>query len=217
MDMLMRVIVLMALPVLSLIVGCVCGILPPSLIESWSSFLHYMRRTNKYTPIPKREFNFDAVQPGIYLGRQPRHLEDIALLQSERYNVSALVCMNMEWELFVPSSKFTTIEPTLARLHLPVSDFQAPSLAQIQEAMVFIQHHRSRGSSVYIHCNAGKGRSGVISVAYAMLTGANEIASAFTGIKSKRAVLSNSMLRYPFVGQARVLVKWQQALKKRAQ
>jgi hypothetical protein len=139
--------------------------------------------------------------------------------------VVAIVCLNREWELFVPSSAYKTIEPPLRRLHLPVSDFQAPSLWQVEEAMRFIVEQKQCGT-VYIHCNAGKGRSGVIAVAYELMSSFNgwkgspfapemSIASAFKAVQTKRSVLSKSLLRYPFFGQARVLEAFKKTLSRR--
>lgn len=55
--------------------------------------------------------------------------------------------------------------------HLPVMDFQPPSLEQIVEAVNFMEAHRKEGSGVLVHCAAGQGRTGTILAAYLVATG----------------------------------------------
>ena len=54
----------------------------------------------------------------------------------------------------------------IERMHLNVPDFQAPSRAQIQQAVKFIDDCVLRGGTVYVHCNGGKGRSATVAACY---------------------------------------------------
>jgi len=54
----------------------------------------------------------------------------------------------------------------LMSLHLPVPDFHSPSPDQFQAALAFIDHHRSDGLGVAVHCRAGQGRTGAVLAAY---------------------------------------------------
>jgi len=59
----------------------------------------------------------------------------------------------------------------LSWLHLPIDDFHAPSLEQIDDAVSFIGKEIDSGGSVVVHCFAGRGRTGTILAAYLVSTG----------------------------------------------
>ena len=59
----------------------------------------------------------------------------------------------------------------LTWLHLPIDDFHAPSLEQIDDAVSFIRREINSGGSVVVHCFAGRGRTGTILAAYLVFTG----------------------------------------------
>lgn len=56
-------------------------------------------------------------------------------------------------------------------LHLPVEDFTAPDLNQIERAMEFILHQNSLGHAVLVHCQAGIGRTGTILACFLVTQG----------------------------------------------
>ena len=45
---------------------------------------------------------------------------------------------------------------------LPTPDFCAPSLADVEKGVAWIRAQVDAGTPVYVHCNAGKGRSSVV-------------------------------------------------------
>lgn len=51
-------------------------------------------------------------------------------------------------------------------LHLPVPDLVAPSPAQIEAALGFIDWQRALGRGVLVHCLVGQGRTGTILAAF---------------------------------------------------
>ena len=52
------------------------------------------------------------------------------------------------------------LPPGVRRLHVPVPDFSAPSLAQLERALDAIDAELARGGGVYVHCWGGCGRTG---------------------------------------------------------
>lgn len=56
-------------------------------------------------------------------------------------------------------------------LHLPVADFEAPSLKQVEEFVEFVARCKSEGCPVVAHCRAGFGRTGTMLACYMVACG----------------------------------------------
>lgn len=102
---------------------------------------------------------YDEVAPGLVLGALPdaalaRHLAD--------EGVTAVVNMVAEWEGPVAFYKSAGIE----QLWMPIVDFTSPTAGQLDSAVSWIAEKTSAGGRVYLHCKAGKGRSGTVALAY---------------------------------------------------
>jgi protein-tyrosine phosphatase len=145
----------------------ICGLVPTPLLTAFSTMMHKLRRTHDISQVATRRWNYDEVRPGLFLGRQPRTEADIEELQAK--GVVAIVALNQEWELFVPSSQYAALQtPLLGRLQIPVPDYAAPSMEELEGAVAFIAQFMRLGG-VYVHCNAGKGRSPVVVVAHLLV------------------------------------------------
>jgi atypical dual specificity phosphatase len=59
----------------------------------------------------------------------------------------------------------------MEQLCLPTTDFTPPTMEDCCQGVIFIQRHVSRGSKVYIHCKAGRGRSATIAMCYLISKG----------------------------------------------
>lgn len=49
---------------------------------------------------------------------------------------------------------------------IPTVDFTAPSLEDVERAVSFMQRHIAEGRRVYVHCKAGRARSGTVVLCY---------------------------------------------------
>jgi atypical dual specificity phosphatase len=54
----------------------------------------------------------------------------------------------------------------LVEVHIPVSDFSAPTPEQIERGIAAIDAALSRGERVAVHCDGGLGRSGTLAACY---------------------------------------------------
>lgn len=68
---------------------------------------------------------------------------------------------------------------TLTRISLPVRDFSAPTLAQLEEFVELVRTHGERGT-VLVHCQGGAGRTGTFGAAW-LING---------GLTAERALVS---------------------------
>ena len=70
-----------------------------------------------------------------------------------------------------------------------VLDIMVPSSEQFDEAMEFTRRHIENGGIVYIHCAKGRGRSGVLVMAYLMRYHNMTFEEARAFVKAKRPLL----------------------------
>lgn len=91
--------------------------------------------------------------------------EDLAFLKAE--GIGAVLSLSE-----TPLETAHLDENGLMHLHVPVDDFTAPSIEQIEQCMEFIQKmvHEER-RAVAAHCGAGCGRTGTILACYFVKTG----------------------------------------------
>lgn len=54
----------------------------------------------------------------------------------------------------------------IEQLHVPTTDFQPPSLADVVAAVDFMLAYANRRERVYCHCKAGRGRSATVALCY---------------------------------------------------
>jgi atypical dual specificity phosphatase len=94
----------------------------------------------------------------------PRSEDAIALLQ--KLGVRALLSLSEETMLADLLRKYQ-----LQREHLPVADFTAPTLAQVEQALTIIDGFLVHDLPVAVHCGAGLGRTGTILACYLVSQG----------------------------------------------
>jgi len=94
--------------------------------------------------------------------RGPRSKQDLASLK--QHGLGALVRLVEPDEAWVTTKDVN--EAGLEDYNEPVRDFTAPTQAQIDKIIAYIDSHLEHGVSVGVSCNAGIGRSGVILACY---------------------------------------------------
>lgn len=107
--------------------------------------------------------NFSWVVDNKLAGsRGPRSKSDLITLKEQ--GVDALVRLVEPYEAWVTSKEIN--EVGLQDYNEPVPDFHAPTQAQIDKIITYIDAHIENGIPVGVSCNVGFGRSGVILACY---------------------------------------------------
>ncbi len=137
--------------------------------------------------IPRRKW-WNEIYPHVILGALPLpHLTG----SLKELGVSAIVNMCKEW----PGPRDLYKSEHIVQLHLPTKDFLPPSIKDIEKGINFIEKYRAKGSSVYVHCKAGKGRSATLILCWliAVMGMTSEDAQAY--ILQKRPHVSKHLYR----------------------
>lgn len=141
--------------------------------------------------IPARRW-WDAVDDHVLIGALP--LKWI-VPQLESAGVKAVV--NLCEEFPGPTEAYQ--RAGIQQIHLPTIDFTPPSLGDVQRAVDFIQQHASCGRTVYVHCKAGRGRSGTVVLCWLIKSKNITPEQAQKVLQEKRPHVVRSLFRRPVV------------------
>lgn len=111
---------------------------------------------------------FSRITPDIYVGPQ---ISRAGKTQLEAWGITGSVNLRAEYD---------DAAHHLALPHycyLPTIDRQAPTLAQVEQGLAFIQTVLAKGGKVYIHCESGVGRAPTLAAAYFIRQGLNRAAA----------------------------------------
>lgn len=115
--------------------------------------------------------NFSFVEPGVLAGcAHPMHGGDLrgALGELERQGVRAVVSLDEDG---LPAQVLA--EANVAYRHIPINDFEPPSIAQVQSFVEFVNAQQQLGHATVAHCYAGVGRTGTMLACYLVSQGAD--------------------------------------------
>ncbi|KAK3165386.1 hypothetical protein QOZ80_1AG0032530 [Eleusine coracana subsp. coracana] len=105
---------------------------------------------------------WDRVDQFLLLGAVPFPSD---VLRLKQLGVHGVVTLNEPYETLVPTSLYQA--HGIDHLVIPTRDYMfAPSLEDICRAIDFIHWNTSHGSTTYVHCKAGRGRSTTIVLCY---------------------------------------------------
>ena len=102
---------------------------------------------------------WDRVDPNIVLGALPLQ-RDVPRLAAEGVRAVVNTCE----EYAGPTAAYSAAG--IEQLRIPTTDFNPPTLADIERAVEFIDRHAAQGHSVYIHCKAGRARSATVALCW---------------------------------------------------
>jgi len=144
-------------------------VMGPLLAAQFLSYLYYRPQCRRS----------DAVNERVWIGRR---LTNGEAAEAVRGGVVAAVDLT---DAFSEARVFREI-PHLA---MPILDLTAPSTAQLDEAVAFINEHNQRGI-VYVHCKIGYSRSAAVVGAWLLASGrASTVDEALQHLRSVRPTI----------------------------
>lgn len=139
---------------------------------------------------------WDEIVPGIWLGRRPMRSDRAAF---SRLGAVAVVDLCAE----LPASR--ALQGTERYLALPVLDAEAPTAAQLESGVAWLDAEVQRGP-VYVHCALGHSRSATIVAAWRMKHAPLDIDQAEQELRARR----DNVWFTP--AQRRALLQWRAQL-----
>eukprot|EP00937_MAST-01D_sp_MAST-1D-sp2_P004195 g4195.t1 len=194
---------------LALALFILSGCAPRPLAAAFSRTVHRLKGGGRPR---RRPFELSELAGGaLLIGCQPQSEADVRSLAKR--GVTALVSLNQEWELHVPSASGVFSDSGIKRLHLPLPDYQGPTQAELRTAVLFVRTALRAGGKAYVHCNAGRGRAAVTAGAVLLAEKIGRCrtdctaAAAYAELREARPSVSGSLVR-TISPQGRALRAW---------
>lgn len=163
----------------------------------------YLRKF--YDALFHKPMNFSFVDDHVSGSARIMSKRDLDWLKSK--DVGAILSLT---ELPAPSSWLAN--SGLEYRNVPVKNHTAPSQAQLEECVDFIEANIRKGKKTLVHCAAGKGRTGTVIAAY--LCRSNNV-SAEDAIREVREKRPGSIESTSTAGQELAVIEYYDLLKSR--
>ena len=111
----------------------------------------------------------------------PMPSEDLMVELAETFK--AVVVLVEDWELDYDLETWNKFDVRVK--HLPIPDFGAPSLDELQGLINWIKKETEDENAVLVHCVAGIGRSGMVAAAYLISKGF-DVDEAIQHVRARR-------------------------------
>ncbi len=131
----------------------------------------------------RRQAWFTQISDDLWLGGAPTYTRDYEFLREN--GVGAV--LDMRWERSADLEFYKTHDINYKKVK--VFDVGVPTLEQTHDAVTFVRENVLAGRPVLIHCAKGRGRSGVILMAYLMRYEGMTFEEARAFVKAKRSLL----------------------------
>jgi atypical dual specificity phosphatase len=135
----------------------------------------------------RRQAWFTQISDDLWLGGAPTYLRDYEFLREN--GIGAV--LDMRWERSADLDYYNTHDIHYQKVK--VFDVGVPTLAQMEDAVAFVRENVEAGRPVLIHCAKGRGRSGVVLMAYLMRYEGMTFEAARDWVKAKRSLLKQEM------------------------
>ena len=115
--------------------------------------------------------NYTRILSALYVGTYPESLDDIETLKTN-CGVTAVLSLQTDADLRERRQDWSTLEMSYRNLYIhaqrvPMRDFDYNNQRRVlPEAVRVLAKLLSSGHTVYLHCNAGLGRSPLVAMAY---------------------------------------------------
>jgi len=126
--------------------------------------------------------NFSFLMDGLAGSARPGRYEPLVsdLHKVAAQGITAIVSLTE-----TPLEKSAVQETGFQHRHIPVIDFQPPSVSQMDEFVSFVDKVRAEGGKVLVHCAAGVGRTGTMLAAYLVHQGKSAL-DAIDEVRTRR-------------------------------
>ena len=139
--------------------------------------MEYTMTQEEYEKSHPKEFNYDFISDGIYIGSNQCCAEHLSkLLADEGIDVA----MSLE------EDRVDQPFGVLAYTWIPVIDMDVPTLDQIHYGVATLEHFVKNNHKIFVHCKNGHGRSSTFVAAFLMKSKNISFDQAFAIIKKGR-------------------------------
>ncbi len=137
-----------------------------------------VRTYSESTGIPI--FKYSKIDDSLYVGAQHLYLGKRKLSQ---HGISVILNLRKEWDDREKNLHFEDY------CHIPINEFQAPTVDELCLGVDFIKSAVNRGEKVFVHCREGVSRAPLFAIAYYISSGIS-LQGATAAVSGKRPFIN---------------------------